>query len=383
MVYMSKKKRRRVMRKRILALSIAVVVIIGIFIAVWQAGLGSTLVTVGGKPIRSGTLEKVHLFLNYISVGSFPNYSTLGMSPEEVAEMEDYILLEQNYYLDSIMVPLEVLRQHFEAQGKTFPSEEAQATIDEGLDLYFSDTATVRLFDQQGVKREHVLVYLEYVAALEMLREEVNEANPITDEDVQAYYDENISYFTTPESFTASHILLMDADHTPERRAEIEAILERIQDGEDFAELAKEFSEDGSAENGGDLGTFYAGNMVAPFEEACLALRPGEVSGIVETDYGYHIIKMFERGDAVVASLEDSREEINSYIESPRVTEARELIVEAADIVYKTLVNPTTGKPPVSMDELNEARGIVPEDEDEAIDGGDIYINEAGELVIE
>ena len=307
MVYMSKTKRKRVMRKRMLGLAITALVIVGIFVMIWQIGLGKTLVTVEGKPIRSSMLEGTYLYILYSSYGSFPNFTTVGMTKDEITEMEDSILVEQNYYLDAILVPLEVLKHHFAVQGKAFPTEEAQATINEAVDSIFLTESMEKLFSQNGVKQEHVIAYLEYVAAMEMYKEEVLETNPITDEEARDYYNENISSFTTPASFQASHILLLDAEHTPERREEIEAILERIHEGEDFAELAMEFSEDSSAENGGDLGTFYTGNMVAPFEEACIALEPGEVSGIVETDYGYHIIKLTDKTEETVASFEDSR----------------------------------------------------------------------------
>ena len=374
MAYMSKTKRRRVMRKRIFGLFITALVIVGIFVMIWQIGLGKTLVTVEGRPIRSGTLEGAYLYILYNSYGSFPNFTTVGMTRDEITEMDDSILVEKNYYLDAILVPLEVLKQHFAAQGKAFPTEEAQAVIDETVDSIFLTPATERLFSQNGVKKEHVIVYLEYVAAMEMYNNEILEANPITDEEALDYYNENISSFTTPASFQASHILLIDADHTSERREEIEAILERIHEGEDFAELAMEYSEDSSAENGGDLGTFYTGYMVEPFEKACIALSPGEVSGIVETEFGYHIIKLADKTEEVVASFEDSRETIDSYMEYPRVSDALDILVESANIVYKTLVNPTTGKPPTSIDELNEARGIVPEDETGVIDDGSIFV---------
>ncbi len=82
-------------------------------------------------------------------------------------------------------------------------------------------------------------------------------------------------------------------------RAQAEDILKRVRAGEDFAKLAKEFSSDpGSKANGGDLGWFGKGQMVKPFEDAAFALKPGEVSGIVESQFGYHIIKLDERRTA-------------------------------------------------------------------------------------
>jgi len=371
MVYMSKKKRRRVMRKRILGLAITAVVIVGIFVTIWQVGLGSTLATVGGTSIRSGMVDGVQGYLYYIQYGTFPDYSTRGMTAEEKAETEDWIEIERNYYLNNILVPLEALKQHFAAQGKAFPSEEYLEDINSGVDSVFSDVSVVRVFNQKGIKKEHVRAYYEYLAGMEMYREEVLESNPVTDEEAREYYDENIYYFTTPASFKASHILLLDADHTPERLSEIMVLLERLRAGEDFAKLAMEYSEDTTAENGGDLGTFYTGYMVEPFEEACIALAPGEISDIVETVYGYHIIKMHEKTDEIIESLEEVRESIDYVLGNRRVTEAVKLLTENANIVYKVLVNPTTGRPPVSMDELKEARGIVDEPDGEDGEGHD------------
>ena len=104
-----------------------------------------------------------------------------------------------------------------------------------------------------------------------------------------------------PEKAHAAHILLMyqgsagASDEITRTREEayqdIKLLLERVTAGEDFAELAKEFSNCPSGKNGGDLGEFSKGDMVKPFEDAAFGLKKGKISGIVETPYGYHIIK--------------------------------------------------------------------------------------------
>ena len=366
MVYMSKTKRKRVRRQRILGLLIAAACIAAAIVVIWQVGLGSTLVKVEDVSIRSGMVKGVSSFLEYSQTGYFPDNSTAGMTKEEKAEEEDQALVDRNSLVDYLFIPLEVLKLHFKDIGTDFPDEETLATINETPDYIFSDNTTASLFRENKVKKKHVAYYYEYGAAMDLYWDEVMENDPITDEQAQECYDEYKDYyFTTPFSMQASHILLQDPDHTPERLAEIEGILDRLKDGEDFAELAMEYSEDGSAESGGDLGSFGLGQMVAPFEEACLALEPGEISDIVETEFGYHIIKMTSKTEESITPIDEAMDTIESILGNERVTEALEALREQYTITYYGLITPSTGKPPMSLEELDEARGIEPEDEDE------------------
>ncbi len=119
----------------------------------------------------------------------------------------------------------------------------------------------------------------------------------VSQEEVRRYYDEHPTEF---EFVHARHILVkIDPAATPEQKEaakqKAQGILEKIRGGADFAAIAKESSEDpGSAPNGGDLGMFGRGQMVKPFEDAAFALKPGEMSDLVETQYGFHIIRVEE-----------------------------------------------------------------------------------------
>ena len=122
-----------------------------------------------------------------------------------------------------------------------------------------------------------------------------------TDEEAKKFYDENASKFQGSEQRHASHILIGDsASASPEAKAEAKKKAEQVlaevkKNPAKFAELAKKYSQDpGSAEKGGDLGTFGRGSMVKPFEDAAFSMKPGEVSGLVQSDFGYHIIKLTE-----------------------------------------------------------------------------------------
>jgi foldase protein PrsA len=124
----------------------------------------------------------------------------------------------------------------------------------------------------------------------------------ITEDEVESYYKENKSNFDTPESIEVSHILVEDKETAQE-------ILDKLKSGEDFAELAKEYSTDtATAEKGGELGFITSGEMVEEFEKAAFALKVGEISDIVKTDYGYHIIKATDYKEAKESTYEDSKE---------------------------------------------------------------------------
>ncbi|HKI80120.1 MAG TPA: SurA N-terminal domain-containing protein, partial [Pseudodesulfovibrio sp.] len=119
-----------------------------------------------------------------------------------------------------------------------------------------------------------------------------------TDEQLHQYYQDHLAEFGTEEMRHASHILVAvpndaDAKAVAKAKAKAEDILKKVKAGQDFAELAKKYSDDpGSAKQGGDLGFFTKGDMAPAFSKAVFALKPGQVSGIVRTSFGFHIIKL-------------------------------------------------------------------------------------------
>ncbi len=152
----------------------------------------------------------------------------------------------------------------------------------------------------------------------------VNPADLVTSGEVEAYYQENQKEFMTSESVKASHILKrFPQDATDEQKAETKTAAEELLEtvnaelaaGTAFAELAKAHSDDTSAAQGGDLGFFERGRMVPPFEEAAFdTLNPGEVSGLVETVYGYHIIKVEEKKAPEIRPFADAQYEIQQKL---------------------------------------------------------------------
>lgn len=142
----------------------------------------------------------------------------------------------------------------------------------------------------------------------------------VTPEDVQARYAENSAMYSTPEQTRARHILFRVDAETDEAaaRAEAETVLTRVRAGEDFATLAREFSDDTSAAEGGDLGYFGRGAMVPEFDDVAWTLAPGETSDLVRTSFGFHIIKVEDRRPASTRSLDEVRTQLEEQIRTEK-----------------------------------------------------------------
>jgi peptidyl-prolyl cis-trans isomerase D len=133
-----------------------------------------------------------------------------------------------------------------------------------------------------------------------------------TAQQIEAYYNENLQQFSNPEQVHALHILLKtEGQDAAAVRKRAEAVLKEARGGADFAALARQHSEDeGSRGSGGDLNFFGRGSMVKPFEDAAFAMAPGQISDLVQTDYGFHIIKVLEKRAAGQRPLAEVRDQI-------------------------------------------------------------------------
>jgi peptidyl-prolyl cis-trans isomerase D len=151
---------------------------------------------------------------------------------------------------------------------------------------------------------------------LQAIRQRTN----VTPQDVQRYYEDNRQTFSTPEKVQASHILIKtEGKDDAAVKKQAEEVLAKVKAGGDFAELAKKFSQDeGSAPKGGDLGFFERDAMVKEFADIAFSLKPGEVSDLVKSQFGYHIIKGGEKQPASTRSLEESRVQIEDTVKWER-----------------------------------------------------------------
>lgn len=203
----------------------------------------------------------------------------------------------------------EEVNKRFEKMKERFPG---QAEFDDAL-------------DKMNLTEEKVKDQLRKDLAVEaLINERIVENTTLSEEEVQAYYDENPDSFKKAGQVRASHILIkVPADADDEQKAaarkEIEQIQEKLQNGEDFAALAKEFSGCPSSAKGGDLGYFERGQMVKPFEDAAFALEPGKTSDIVETRFGYHLIKVVDRKPESTIPLEEVKERLIRFLKQTKI----------------------------------------------------------------
>lgn len=149
----------------------------------------------------------------------------------------------------------------------------------------------------------------------------------VSEEDARKFYDQNPDKFTRSESVKASHILIgveptASAEEKKTAREKAEKLRKELDGGADFAALAKGNSSCPSSQQGGDLGFFGKGQMVPPFETAAFALKPGEISDVVETQFGYHIIKLTEKKAAETVTFKEAQTRIEEYLKGQKVNSA-------------------------------------------------------------
>jgi peptidyl-prolyl cis-trans isomerase C len=154
------------------------------------------------------------------------------------------------------------------------------------------------------------------------------------DAQVRDFYDKNPDKFKQEEACRASHILFKveeSADAATKKKAkdQAESVLKQARAGADFAELAKKYSADGSAQQGGDLDFFTRGQMVPAFDQAAFALKPGQISDIVTTQFGYHIIKVTERRAASTVDFEKVSARIKEYLTEQQKQQKVEAFIES------------------------------------------------------
>jgi peptidyl-prolyl cis-trans isomerase D len=151
---------------------------------------------------------------------------------------------------------------------------------------------------------------------VEALRAKIN----VMPADIERAYNENIDQYTTPEQVRASHILLKtEGKDDAVVKAKAEDILKQAKGGADFAELAKKYSEDeANAKNGGDLDFFGKGRMVPQFDSVAFTMEPGQISDLVKTDYGYHIIKLTDKKAGATRKLDEVRQQLTDQLASER-----------------------------------------------------------------
>lgn len=300
------------------------------------------MISTSGSSIRFFTVTIILFFAATIAVCAEKN------ATNKVASVNDSVITHQH-----VEQKMNELRQQFIRQGR--PVDEQQfaslkgrvvdSLIDEELLFQESQKINIRIDQAQvdksisdirssfktedefleGLKtmnltKEDFLIKIKRsMATKKLIETKVESKIQISDKESQAFYNDHPEYFKMPEQVKASHILIKldkSADALARETAtkKLKDVQEQLKKGGDFAALAKKVSEGPSNVNGGDLGFFGRGQMVKPFEDAVFALKPGETSDIVETNFGLHLIKLTEKKAGGVVDYANAKEKIDQHL---------------------------------------------------------------------
>jgi peptidyl-prolyl cis-trans isomerase C len=220
------------------------------------------------------------------------------------------------------LINLRLLTQELEREGIEVEKE----AVDERIDEIKNRMPSPEKFQEQlalsGISEEQFRRIIENNIKIEtLLDRHAPPGEEASEEQIEIFYKNNPENFQVPEQVQASHILIKlepgaDEAAKAEARKKIEEIQQKLKEGEDFAALAKDNSACPSSARGGDLGYFGRGQMVPAFEEAAFSLQSGETSEIVETQFGYHLIRVTGREEARDIPLEEAREKISTFLNS-------------------------------------------------------------------
>ena len=240
-------------------------------------------------------------------------------NPAEMTDMKQKVL--------QALVDRELLKQESKKQGITVSDADVNQQVAALRQKFsnekeFSDALARMNLGEAGLKSQ----LRQDLIIRKLIDQQVASKVTITPDEMQEFYNSHSELFKAPEMVRASHILIKVEPNTSDvdkakARERIVAIQERIKKGEDFATVAKESSECPSAANGGDLDYFQRGLMVKPFEDVAFSLKPDTVSDIVETPFGYHLIKVTGKKDASTVPFDDVKAKLEDYMKQQKINE--------------------------------------------------------------
>ncbi len=245
--------------------------------------------------------------------------STTGqvIKPEMAAEARKMVLED--------LIDRELLYQESSKKGVVVDDAQVNGQLDQLKKQYPNEQAFKESMAEDHLSEETLKSRIKMNLAVQKFVEKEFGGNiAVTEAEAKAFYDENPQYFRAPETIRVSQILIkVDPESDPskkdEARKKLEDIQKRVQKGEDFATLAKDSSQDASAAQNGAMGIIPRGTMPKPFDDAAFSLEPGEVSNIVETEMGFHLIKVYEKRPEKVVPFKDVEERIRQHLANQKL----------------------------------------------------------------
>lgn len=252
------------------------------------------------------------------------------LSPEQMQQLQPMLeqqaienlviksLLVQQIKNEKIQADQKAVEEQLNDLKKRFPSPEQ-----------YQEQLKAANMTEDDLREEIV----ENIKVENLLSKQFDSIESVTEKEITDYYSNNPNEFKTNEQIKASHILItVDENDTDETKTKKKQSLidlkKQIENGSDFAELAKANSDCPSKSNGGDLGFFERGQMVKPFEDTAFSLKPGQLSDIVETQFGYHLIKVTDHKNGGTTPLEEIKDQLQAKLENDRKQEKAQEYVE-------------------------------------------------------
>ena len=282
------------------------------------AQIPDVLAHVNGEDVTKADLDRAVQALEARAGGPVP------------AEQRDQVV---RGVLDQL-IGYKVLVQETRTRKVNVPDADVDARIGQIRGQFPSEAEFTQMLAQRNLTLEQVKSDARQdMAIAKLIEDEIASKVAVKPEQVTDFYPKNPDQFKQGESVRASHILISvpkgaDAATKAQARDKAEQVLKEVKGGGDFAALAKQHSADpGSAAKGGDLGFFQQGQMVGPFNDAAFSLAPGAISDLVETDFGFHIIKVAEKKEGRTIPLDEVRPQVEQYLERLNRQEQTETFV--------------------------------------------------------
>ena len=260
-----------------------------------------------------------------------------GCGSKKAAEQTGPVILKVN---DAELTPEDYM---ISLQLLYFPSERPRFATPQGKQSFLQLLTVMELFNQEGKRRKLdqdpylkrvVENFQRYLIYYTLVTQNINS------ETIKSYFERNFFHVAV---IKISKPKAADDKTIAQLRDKAEKILNTLKAGEDFAGMAKKYSDHTSKENGGDLGFFGRGQMVAPFDAAAWNLKVGQLSDVVTTDFGYHLIKVTDHKDAKDVSFEEAKPQITTYLENQGKQAAMTTYVQGLRSTAKIEYADTTG----------------------------------------
>jgi peptidyl-prolyl cis-trans isomerase C len=325
---------------------------------------GSVAVTVNGKAIMENEVEtQVEAQIQSIAnrMGG-----TQKANPQQLKQLKMYREILKPQILDKMIADL-LLENALKKEKVQVADADLDAALEEMVQQTLTGNSITReQLDSQlksrGTSLQDYLTKIkanpEFVESIRMkkfIETGFTEELAVTEKDVKDHYQKNLkTQYSQPEMVRASHILAATLDENRKPKSDEEKIkakkkIEEVQKelkktGVDFAELAKKYSDCPSKNRGGDLNFFKREGMVAPFSAAAYSMKVGQISDIVETNFGYHIIKVTERKEARAIPFEEVKDKINLELKNHKIQQVTQEYI--SDLKKKAKIEYPEGKEP-------------------------------------